>query len=125
MKEQNEKLLSLFLKGRISDELFNKKHNELSTEITFYKQEMMKYTSDKKIDRETVLKFLYTFKENFKKEQTKKALIETFVKEIKVYEKHVEIVLRLFPLYIDSSGGSGEKLYLSVYKISKDTIFKR
>lgn len=107
LKEQNEKLLSLFLKGRISDELFNKKHNELSTEITFYKQEMMKYTSDKKIDRETVLKFLYIFKENFKKEQTKKALIETFVKEIKVYEKHVEIVLRLFPLYIDSSGGSG------------------
>ena len=47
-------------------------------------------------------------KSNFDKSNIKKSVIKTFVKEIKIYETYVEIVLRLFPMYIDSNGGDDE-----------------
>ncbi len=47
-------------------------------------------------------------KSNFDKSNIKKSVIETFVKEIKIYETYVEIVLRLFPMYIDRNGGDDE-----------------
>ena len=52
--------------------------------------------------------FMRNSKSNFNKSNIKKSVIETFVKEIKVYETYVEIALRLFPMYIDSNGGDDE-----------------
>ena len=96
------------LDDKISKEVFEKKNNELERELFLLTQEKNKISASKKINRESIEAFIRNFKANFNKENIKKAIIETFVKEIKVYETYVEIVLRLFPMYIDRNGGDDE-----------------
>ena len=96
------------LDDKISKEVFEKKNNELERELFLLTQEKNKISASKKINRENIEAFIRNFKANFNKENIKKAIIETFVKEIKVYETYVEIVLRLFPMYIDRNGGDDE-----------------
>ena len=101
-------MLEIFLDNKISKEVFEKKNNELERELFLLTQEKNKISASKKINRENIEAFIRNFKANFNKENIKKAIIETFVKEIKVYETYVEIVLRLFPMYIDRNGGADE-----------------
>ena len=74
----------------------------------FYLHKKNKLSASKKISRENIENFIRNFKSNFDKRNIKKSVIETFVKEIKVYETYVEIALRLFPMYIDRNGGDDE-----------------
>ena len=108
IKDKIDRLLEIFLDNKISKEVFEKKNNELERELFLLTQEKNKISASKKINRENIEAFIRNFKANFNKENIKKAIIETFVKEIKVYETYVEIVLRLFPMYIDRNGGDDE-----------------
>ena len=108
IKDKIDRLLEIFLDNKISKEVFEKKNNELERELFLLTQEKNKISASKKINRESIEAFIRNFKANFNKENIKKAIIETFVKEIKVYETYVEIVLRLFPMYIDRNGGDDE-----------------
>ena len=107
-KNKIETLLEIFLENKISKEIFENKNGKLENELFGLTQEKNKLSASKKISKENIENFIRNFKSNFNKINVKKLIIETFVKEIKVYETSVEIVLRLFPVYIDRNGGDDE-----------------
>ena len=108
IKNKIDTLLEIFLDNKVSKEAFENKNRKLENELFLLTQEKNKLSASKKISRENIENFIRNFKSNFNKNNIKKSVIETFVKEIKVYETYVEIVLRLFPMYIDSNGGDDE-----------------
>ena len=99
---------NLFLDNSLSKEIFEKKNQELERELLYFTQQKNKLSISKKITREEIESFLIKFKDNVQKEHTKRAIIETFLKGIKIYPNHVEITLRPFPLATTSDGGDDE-----------------
>ena len=91
----------------------------------FYLHKKNKLSASKKISRENIENFIRNFKSNFDKRNIKKSVIETFVKEIKVYETYVEIALRLFPMYIDRNGGDETRLLLAIYKEKREKLYSK
>lgn len=55
--------------------------------------------------KKKILNYLKNLKDNFKKPQIKRSIIEAFIDHIKIYSNHIEIYIRDIPADMDRNGG--------------------
>ena len=66
-------------------------NDKINFELNFYKNKRMSLKVNPQIKKETILKYLKNFNDNFQKEEIKKSIIEAFIDCIIIYENEVGI----------------------------------
>ena len=98
-------LLNKNLEGNISNDIFNIMNDKINSELNFYKNKRMGLKVNPQIKKETILKYLKNFNDNFQKEEIKKSIIEAFIDCVIIYENEVEIRIKQIPTDMDKVGG--------------------
>lgn len=99
-----QKLLEKNLSGIVEDELFRIKNIEIKEKILVLKEKLYSFEKGNKkaANKEEIEKYLLKIKKD-SSEDLNKNLIESFVKNIKLFQDRVEITLRKFPKELETS----------------------
>lgn len=91
-------MLDKNLNNIIEDELFEIKNTELRKKIQLLKESLysLENISKKNMNKDSIEKYLLKIKEN-STEKLNRILIETFVKNIKIFQDRIEVTFRKFP----------------------------
>ncbi len=109
LKIKKDKLLNVYLEGKISKEEFNEKNKEINWKELILKENNSSFDRINKIKEDSVRNYLLSIKKDFDNDQLKKSILETFIYQILIFDNRIEITLRKFPSYLDmvKVGGSG------------------
>lgn len=99
-------LLDKNLKGEILDSIFNEKNKELSTKIISIQEKISSTQNRKEVSRQDIQDYLMQLKKDFNKSLNMNVL-ESFLKEIIIFQDRIEIHIRKFPVDMAKLGGSG------------------
>lgn len=110
LKTKAEKLLDYNLDGKISDEVFSKKNNEIELEIFELKRKIKEYDFNPEfLDKNKIKNHLLNLSEDFKSkdEFLIKNILETFIEKVTVYNNRVVIDMKIFSM-MDMARNGGD-----------------
>ena len=98
-------LLNKNLDGNITDEVYTRVNNKINSELSLMKNKRANLKVPVTVNKNDILEYLKKLKDNFKKDEIKKSIIEAFIDQVIIYSDHVEIRIRDIPMCMDKVGG--------------------
>lgn len=110
-----ESLLDLYIDGKLSKEILDKKSEALQSELSDITSRLQtkEFSEANKMTVEKIKSFLLEMIEKLESadDTVKKAIASQFVKKITVYETEIFVQLMVSPFFLEDNGSNGGALY--------------